>query len=446
MNWKKAAWALFAIAVLGAICVVWTTVGDHPRKEITILGEDSSNLQAYSSLAADFQARYGVPVRFQGETFEQSILKATSDFESGRGAFDIVLQYNFSLAPYVRNNWVASVSDVYSPSVLKNAGVVDDVFPAVLKETCFYYSNPQDPTSPPRQFGFPFAANTMLLVYNQQLFSAPKQRDAYRALHGRELEVPTTWDDYLRVARFFSAREGGPKGVVIQGADAGWLYYELANYLFSMGTGTSKKQRGWEEKAPLTIDTPQNVWALEYYRELRNLSAGDYFTVDAVKQREIMAADGAAMAIMWSDYVQPLAAPPGGQAGRFGFAPIPGNVSGIAGGAFYLNRKTKQMQAASDFILLALKRENQERLLEQGLCSPRRSAYTSAALQKVAYAKALRDSLERGVFMFEAGTDAEIISDVITTNVQRFVRDNSSAAETLAAIQREVERKRLGGR
>lgn len=409
---------------------------------ILILGEDSSNLKAYRSLTDEFSANAGVKVAYEATTFEQAVQKADADFRTGKGGYDIVLQYNFSLAPYVRNGYVVRIDDVFSPSDLTNRKVGDGFFENALRETSFYYSDPHDPKSSIEQFGFPFAANTMLLVYNKDLFENPVFRKKYRDETGKDLELPTEWDDYLRVADFFSRVKPGIKGVCMQGAPGGWLYYELANYLFSMGTGTSSKRYGWEEDIPRTIATSRNEEVLRYYKKLYSTSPEDFFIVDAPKQQQVMLEGKTAMAIMWSDYVQPLAEnTKNNKSVRFGFAPIPGRVSGLAGGAFYINRKSRNLQAASTFILYALEPDNQTKLIKKGLCSAVKSAYTDDVMAQVPYARALRDSLERGIFMFEAGMDAEIISTAITTYVQKFIRGEISESEALKLVEEEIRTK-----
>lgn len=436
-----------AAVVIGAYVLTRSgSDANKPKETLVIFGEDSSNLNAYASLAKDFTTKTGIALRFEGATFEQSVQKADADFRNGKGDYDIVLQYNFSLAPYVRNNYVAEISEVVPAATLDKLSLNADLFQNALRETSFYYSNPGDTASPAKQFGLPFAANTMVLVYNKNLFQDAALRSKFKQQTGRELLVPTDWAEYLLVAEFF-ARQPGLSGVCMQGAADGWLYYELANYLFSMGTGTSRKQRGWEENAPLTIATRDNEKVLRYMKQLRATSAGDYFTVGASQQQELMLRGKTAMAIMWTDYLQPLAA--GGKAAadpHFSFAPIPGKISGLAGGAFYLNRKSRNLAAAAQFVLFALEPENQRKLMERGLISPLKSSYTDEVMTKVPYARALRDSLDRGVFMFEAGTDAEIISSVLTTYTQKFMRGEISEAQALSSAQQEIFAKRSQAR
>jgi ABC-type glycerol-3-phosphate transport system substrate-binding protein len=438
MKWKVLLISALVVGV-GLITYVLRKDLSSPKETVVIFGEDSSNLKAYSSLSDDFSGKTGVKLKFEGATFEQSVQKADADFRTGKGDYDIVLQYNFSLAPYVRNNYVAEIGDVFSPSVLNNLRINEGMFENALRETSFYYSNPNDPKSPPKQFGFPFAANTMLLAYNLDLFENPNLKEKYKNQTGKDLVPPTDWSDFLTVAEFFAKVRPDLKGVCLQGASDGWLYYELSNFLFSMGTGTSAKHYGWEEGADISIATPKNEEVLRYYKRLKSASSGDFFTIGASQQREIMLQGKTAMALMWSDYVKPLA---DSKSPRFGFVPIPGKVSGLAGGAFYINRKSHHLQAASQFVVFALSPENQRKLIEQGLCSALKSAYTDDVMARVPYARALRDSLDRGVFMFEAGTDAEVINDALTTWVQKYIRGEISESEALRNAQHEILTKR----
>lgn len=416
---------------------------DNKKNSVVILGEDSSNLNAYRLLKEEFTKKTGIQLKFIGATFEQAVQQADADFRNGTGNYDIVLQYNFSLAPYVKNNYVADIDSVFSPSVLHDMQINEGLFQNALRETSYYYSNPQDSNSTAKQFGFPFAANTMLLVYNKDLFDNADLRKKYKKKTGKELLPPTDWNDYLTIAEFFTKTRSDLKGVAMQGAEGGWLYYELANYLVGMGTGTSTKRNGWEESRQLTISTQKNEEVLRYMKRLYATSSGDFFTVGAAQQQEIMLQGKTAMALMWSDYVQPLAeSPKNNQAPHFGFSPIPGHVSGLAGGAFYINRKSRNLQGASQFVLFALDPENQKKLIEKGLCSALKTAYTEDVIARVPYARALRDSLDRGVFMFEAGTDSEIISGALTTYVQKFIRGEISETEALRQAEKEILIKR----
>lgn len=436
---KRALFLLLAGFMITGVAIaflLWTqSQSVHSHNAVRVLGEDSSNLSAYTSLAEDFHKQANTEVLFDAVTFGQLGTQAANDLKSGGGKYAVILQYNFSLAPYVENNWVAPVKEVYSPTVIERQHFDTNVFKNALYETCYYYSDPRDKTSPPAQFGFPFAANTMLLVWNKEMFNRESSKEAYQQRYGKPLAVPRTWDEYIQVAEFFT--QDGEHGVCIQGASGGWLYYELCNYLFSMGTGTTSKKYGWEQTKNYTINTPENLRTLEYYQRLYRCSSGDYFGVDAAKQVEHMLQGKTAMAIVWSDFVPTI------ERGRsnlqFGYSPIPGDKSGLAGGAFYINRRSMQIENAAEFVLFAMQEHNQQKLIEKGLCSCLKSAYTPETILKVPYANALSESLERGVFMFEAGADSALIQEKLTHRTQEFIRGSITAEDALRTVHDELQ-------
>lgn len=432
--------AVIAVSLGGLVALALLPSNRGQPPMITVLGEDSSNLTAYSTAAKAFEKQSGIKVQVEAATFEQAVQKADASFRSGSATYDVVLQYNFSLATYVRGRFVTPIDELFQVDELAKLRKSRSFFERALKETSYYYSNPDKIDGPPSQFGLPFAANTLLLVYNKDLFESPQHQSAFKEKHGRALTPPATWADYMVVAEYFSQPSTNTKGVAMQGAPDGWLYYEAALYLFNMGTGTTKKEFGWEEVKSLTIATVENERVLEYMKRLREFSSGDFFSVGASQQQEIMLEGKTAMALMWSDYVQRLAeaGQKDAKKSRFGFSPTPGSISGLAGGAFYVDAKSKNKRAAADFIEYITRPQVQEGLISHGLCSPVKEAYTESVLKTVPYADSLRASLERGVFMFEAGRDSETINTAVTTNIQKFMRGEIDARSALINAQEQV--------
>lgn len=75
---------------------------------------------------------------------------------------------------------------------------------------------------------------------------------------------------------------------------------------------------------------------------------------------------------------------------------------------------------------------NQVKLLRLGLCSPRKSAYEDPdVLRDIPYVPALKQSLERGVYMLEAGPDADAIIVVISDTLQDLWQRQREADATL---------------
>lgn len=414
------------------------------RPSIRVLGEDSSNLQAIESL---YKAKpyAGAQIEFNKHSFEDALQKANLDFAQGTGLYDIVLQYNFSLSSFSRNRYVLTVDELKQLVPGAPFAMLErDFFPNVWEEIGWYYKSGSHSITNKEAIGYPFAANTMLLVMNRAMFADPGNRKRFKAETKKELAPPKTWDDFYQLARFFTNKDKGTYGVCLQGQQGGWLYYEWTNFLFGMGGTVMNKERGWggDQDTQIEIDSPIAEKAADFYVGLRPFNAGDFLAIGASEQKEILLKGNTAMAIVWSDYLWGLVNEGAARGLHFDFTPIPGGKSMIAGGSFYINRKTKDPRAAAEYVLDLLGQDNQQQLMLKGLCSPVQSAYQQDILTQIPYASALREALLHGVYMLEAGPDADAIQAVITEQLQRLWQSDGTARERLEEAKNQIQERR----
>ncbi|MCL2682684.1 MAG: extracellular solute-binding protein [Bacteroidales bacterium] len=426
---------IYSICAMALLLILASCQG---RVKLTVLGEDSSNLQAMAALKSEYERENNIKIVFHPNTFEDAWNKSIQDFRHGTGLYDIVLQYNFSLSTFVRNGYVYCIDDLLDMMDPKpNTSFEQDLFQKAWKEVGWYYKDPSNPNSDEIQkIGYPFAINTMLLTYNKKMFEDQDMQRAYKAKYGEDLVVPTTWEQFRNIAEFFTT--SNTYGICMQGAEGGWLYYEYCNYLYGMDGSVFDKTRGWEGTlyTPMTITSPEAVAATKFYRSLKPFNKGNYTTVDATEQIRLLQEGNVAMGIVWSDYLYEFDK----YGENFGFAPIPGNKSAIAGGSFYVNKNSKNPQEAIKYIMHLMQPKMQIELAKRGLSSPLKSTYNDPEVQKISYSNALKTSLERGVYMFEAGIEAEIVSQVITNHIQRLWRnDNLKVEDVLEQIKQEID-------
>jgi multiple sugar transport system substrate-binding protein len=414
-----------------------------PPETIRILGEDSSNLQAIERVKAQFESANNVRIEIERVPFADALEKANQDLALGTGRYDIVLQYNFTLSSYVEGGYVWSLDQLKADHPSIDTSFESSLFPNAWREVGFYYGG-ADHNGPPQPFGYPFAANTMLLVYNRQMFEDAGNQARFQAAYHRPLAVPKTWDEFKQIADFFTDPSHGTHGVVLQGGADGWLYYEYAAILNSMGGAVLPKIYGWERKADaevdLTDDTPMRAASL--YLSLKPDNAGDFKKYGAVEQRQLFRQGNIALAIMWSDYVYDLTFSDGVRSKQFGFAPLPGNSSPLAGGSFYINKRSRHVATAFAFLSWLLDPKRQSGLVKQGLASPLRTAYTPEVIEAVPYADALRRSIDRGSYAFEANRDSELIQTEITVALQQAWDDPGGLRDDLLSASRNINRKR----
>jgi len=61
-------------------------------------------------------------------------------------------------------------------------------------------------------YALPLCGDAPLCFYRKDLFHDEKNRAAYRDRHGRDLQPPATWEDFLRIAEFFHQGRSASKG------------------------------------------------------------------------------------------------------------------------------------------------------------------------------------------------------------------------------------------
>lgn len=439
--------ALPLIAAAIIIVVILDVNSDKkPVVVLRILGEDSSNLAALRKLAPQYKEATGVDVVFVAQTFDQLQKTADSSLQNGSALYDVILNYNFSLASYVTNGWVYTLPELKTllGKDLPPTDFEADLFDNAWREVGYYYTGRGADMSE-QAIGYPFAANSMLLCYNRRLFNDPVNQADYLRDFKEPLRPPKTWQQLGQLAKFFTNKNKRTYGLALQGASGGWQYYEWVNFAFGMGGGVMDKKWGWmgDQHTRLLLETPETIAATQFYISLKPYTAGDYLSTDAIVQRELMKGDNVAMAIMWSDYVYELLYDKHeSRADSFGFEPIPGEKSMLAGGIFYVNKKSKHPTEAAKFLMYMMQKDRQAKLMRRGLGSALRSAYSDPEVRKLPYASALQRSLDRGVYMNEANIDAAAVSEILSKHLQRAWLGQTDVPAAMSAATQEITRAR----
>lgn len=411
------------------------------EEKISVIGENAANLQAMMALEKDYEKNHSeIDLDFKPNNYDDAFNKSNQDFANGTGLYDIIMQYNFSLSSFVENNYVYPLDILLKnvPDSLKS--FEKELYPRAWKEVGFYSSGDKQTMT---KVGYPFASNTMILAYNKTLFNDPIQKNAFKLKYKKDLLPPTTWKDVYEVASFFTQPKNKIYGICLQGAANGnWLYYEWMNFLFGNGGMVMNKDYGWQgdKETKILLRSKESLEAIKMYKSLKPFNYGGFTNIDAYEQIKVFKDNKIAFSFIWSDLAYSMIAKPNGQFDtNFGFSVIPGGKSILAGGSYFVNKKSKHPDKALKYILDIMQRSEQIKLTKKGLCSAMRTVYDDPEVAKIPYSQALNKSLERGVYMLEAGPDATIISEIITTYLQKYWNDELTAEKALEAMQNEIE-------
>ena len=237
------------------------------------------------------------------------------------------------------------------------------------------------------RYTLPLEPSALMLFYRRDLFENADIRRSFYEATRRELRVPESYDEYNRVAAFFtkSLQPGSP---TLYGSTSTHAASELTPRLLC---ALETEQVG-------AFDAPVCVQALRHYLESRRYAfqAGVDRWTDTVDQ---FIAGRCAMAILYTNYVQHIAANPVSHvAGRVGLSALPGGVTLLGGGVVGVPRASRRKNAARDFLRWVYGRDTAQQLALLSGCSASLAAYENQEARALyPWMSTVRDSFGHGV-------------------------------------------------
>lgn len=302
------------------------------RRKIKILTQDSPASHTITSLAADFKRTTGIDLELNRVPYNQMLKEILSGIPSGEYdafTFDLAWMKELILGGYVQD-----LSDFYTDKKELSRMFSEDV----LRDHCFFGD---------RLFALPFSHTVQLLFYRKDLFSQIKNKRLFYERFKKDLKVPTTWEDFNRVAGFFTRRYN-PESETMYGTTLGAMNASGAVCEFlprAWGSGGNIFESG---KAVVASD--KCVAALTNYAESFNYAHPDSPVHWWDEQVEIFGRGDAAMMMLFSDHATPLEdRSVSSVVGKVGFTLVPGKASVLGGWSIGVNPYSEKKNDAFEF-------------------------------------------------------------------------------------------------
>lgn len=423
----------FVIAV--GVSAVLTTLLARQSTEgpitLRIEADDVSATAAMEKLIPEFTRESGIQVVVEKFGYASSLQKAAEDLSSKKERYDIVLQNNQALEKFADQGSIFSVDELEKRSG-KKGDFEGDLFSPAWHGLSWYKGV---------KYGYPFAANTMLVFYRKDLMEDSTERKAFRAHYGYDLAPPQDWKQYRDEAEFFTRPDRGFYGTLLQGKRFPAVWFEWLNFAFSFDGGVMEKKSSWEY-GPIIINSPETIQATEYYNSLKKFSppgVTNFTWNDAIGQ---MRQGHVFMCIIWSDALSHVVDPQvSAVIGKIGYAPLPrgpaGRVAQIAGTSYLVSRYAQHPKEAFQFELWMLERDNQIRQELAGGASARKSVFQNPKVSQLAYAPATAESLAAARNMIDTFPETPEVSGIIETAISDVLGDKQTSQQALdrAAIK-----------
>ena len=310
----------------------WTWAYHSKSKvELTVLSLDSPTIQALRTLKKMYEHKTGNSVVFELQSFEE-LYQCLEDHDSFTS--DIV-RLDYNLLPVFASKSFVPLTEIDA----KIESTLDGFFPHAIEKYSFV-----DDTL----YAYPGTPSVQLLFYRKDLFENMESKRLYYELYKQPLEVPRTFEEYNRIARFFTRAHnrfspvqfgstltiGSPN---VAGSEFLMRYFSHTDTLFSptgdLFISQDIAEQSMEELKELIDSTPQQKLHTWWTKSANDFSLGDV-----------------AMTIQFSNHVSGFVGPDSRITDRIGWAHVPGDNPLIGGSVLCINKKSNHKEEALDFL------------------------------------------------------------------------------------------------
>lgn len=239
----------------------------------------------------------------------------------------------------------ADVLPWYGPKILKPIEEIDfditSLFSSFISGMTEHYSRISG-----KYYAVPLSPSLQILFYRKDLFESTVLKRLYQEQHHEPLTVPRTFEQYNRIAAFFTKSKNPYSPVqfgstitlgdtpVVAGTEFLTRYFSYSNALFKNDLPLLCSAEALQALKDVLIlkdiSTPPNVWWTDAAKEFVN--------------------GNVAMTILFSNFASGLWGPQSKIASNIDFAVIPGKNPLFGGGSLGVSRYTKYPEQALAFI------------------------------------------------------------------------------------------------
>ncbi|NLT97226.1 MAG: extracellular solute-binding protein [Christensenellaceae bacterium] len=302
-------------------------------RKIRVLTQDSPSSHTLKSLAVDFKRSTGIDLELKQVPYNQMLDEVLRGVPAGE--YDVFTMDLPWMKELILGGYVQDLTEFYPDQQALEAMFSQDV----LREHCFFDD---------RLYALPFSYTVQLLFYRKDLFENIKYKRLYYERFKQDLKVPETWEEYNRIAKFFTRKYN---------LDSETIYGTTLGAMNAVGAVCEYLPRAWAEggaifeNSKVVIDSDACVKALTQYMESFDYASPDSPAHWWDEQVEIFARGDAAMMVMYSDHATPLEDRSiSNVVGKVGFALLPGRVSVLGGWSIGVSAYSDKKSDAFEFV------------------------------------------------------------------------------------------------
>lgn len=314
------------------ILLIITSVIIGENVVLHVLMEDVPETHIIKALLPEFERKTGIKVEFEIVQYSDMHAKLVPQLMSPNCQYDLLEVDNYWAGEFSAAGWLEPLDkyverdnfdlSVYIPSMLKMVG---------------YYQG--------KLYMIPMYNYAMGLIYRTDLMEDPELRKKWKELYGYEMRIPTTVEEYVKLAAFMQ-KYAGVYGSAMQAQRGDPIVMEWSNYLFSMGGDY------YDENWRARINDEKGLKATELYIEaLKTAAPPGALSFNLDDAFRVMSQGKAFSMITYNWMLAQLNDPKKSKvAGKVALVPMPGGIGLNGGWGWAIPKNSQHKEEAWEFI------------------------------------------------------------------------------------------------
>ena len=398
------------------------------EKQLTIFWAEWDPSNYLQELGNEYEKETGVKVVVETTPWADFQTKAFAEFNAHGDAYDLVVG---------DSQWLGAASEgghyVDLTDFVKENHVLDKMAEATVK----YYA--EYPGGSGKYWAIPTEGDAVGWAYRKDWFEDPKEKEAFKAKYGYDLDVPKTFKELTDIAEFFNRPDQNRYGIAIYTQNQyDGLAMGVENALFSYGADLGDYST---YKVDGVVNSDKAVAALENYRKLFGFTPPGWTNAFFVENNQAITEGLAAMSMNYFAFLPSLlnesTNPHAKDTGFFANPAGPGGdqFAALGGQGISVVSYSNNKEEAMKFLKWFIQDDTQKKWADLGGYTCNKSVLESEAFQNATpYNKAFYDTMFKVKDFWAVPEYAELLQQFNQHIYPYVVNGQGSAKEALDAV------------
>lgn len=414
--------------LLAGIGLAFASTTSAWTQELTIFWAEWDPANYLQELVNDYEAETGVKVTVETTPWSDFQTKAFTEFNAKGSAYDMVVGDSQWIGAASEAGHYVDLTDFFNKHKL-----TETMAPATVK----YYS--EYPAGAGKYWSVPAEGDAVGWSYRKDWFEDPKEKEAFKAKYGYDLDVPKDWKQLRDIAEFFYRPDQKRYGIAIytdNSYDA--LAMGVENAIFSYGGELGDYAK---YKVDGVVNSKENIAALEAYKELYKFTPPGWAKTFFAENNQAITENLAAMSMNYFAFfpalVNEASNPNAKNTGFFANPPGPGGAqfAALGGQGISVVSYSENEEEAMKFLEWFVKDETQKKWAELGGYTCNKAVLESAEFQNATpYNKAFYDTMFKVKDFWATPEYAELLIQLNQRLYPYVTGDQGTAKEALDGL------------